>query len=1652
MVHERGIIHKDINPGNIVRNIETGQIKLIDFGISSMLRRESVEAQAARGFHGAPAYMSPEQTGRMNVALDYRTDLYSLGVTFYEVLTGKLPFVATDRLELVHAHIARTPLAPNDVDPDVPQVLSDIVMRLLEKRAEDRYQSARGLKHDLELCRQQLSDKGRVGAFELRKRDVEDRLALPQKLYGRRRETAMLVGAFQRVAAGGTEVLLVAGYSGIGKTSLVNEVQRPILECRGTFASGKCDQFNRGVPYDSIAQAIRSFVRHVMREDEAVQRNWRERILNAVGANGRVLTDLLYEVEQIIGPQPPVEVITSTEAENRMVRTMRQFVRAIAGSRHPLVLFLDDLQWADLPSLKLIQSLARDFQTNHVLFVGAYRDNEIDESHPVAQFVRELNEANVVVRDIKLGPLSSNDAKLLLADTTSLPPEDVAPLAELCIEKTDGNPFFLNRFLEALYEGGQLRLNKTTARWEWDVEQIAAQEITDNVVDFMCKKIETLSHVTRQALLMAAVIGNTFDLRTLALLLGHDMRQAQSDLREALDEDLVRPIGSKYWESSGGEVSNFRFRFLHDRIQQAAYSLLPDRSRRSTHLRLGRLLLTHLSEEERSHQLFDIVEHLHQAVDLITEREQRDEISRLNYDAGKRALQSAAYTPAFHYLERAANLSGENMWERDYEYALNVSVESARAAYLSGRGSAMDERIDRVLVHAKTPLDLSRAREIRILSLVGKRELPAAIDLALDTLEILGRPLTANPTSEDVEKGLAATLALLGDRSNEALSALPLGEDRTVQAAMQLEILISAAAFLARPLLLPLLAFDLVKSSVEVGIARQSAYGFGLFGLYLAAINVCDVAFKQAQLSLQLLDRFGDRALRPRPSHLIYGFTNIWSMPLRETLEQEREVWFVGMDTGDIEYACWGIQLYLANSFWSGKKLGTLQSEFDTYVTAAKELQQEAVVHVMVQVQQAVENLVGNAEDPRRLVGPGFHEDEAIENYKAINYRGGVAVTYAMAAKVRYLFGDYAGAAEASAIGSTYGDGVAATFMLVSFRFYGALASLKLCDGATADKQAELLAIADGHLSAIETWARFCVANHAHRVALIDAERARVVGDIVTAIDRYDDAIELARTNGFVQHEALANELAGRFFTNRGRNVIGRAYLMEARFAYQRWGASAMVDRLEGEFPGLSAVELAPSTGKSLTTTVHVTRVAQSDMTMDVQSLFKATTALASEMRLDALLDKVLDVAIQNAGATHGYLLTDYAGELRVEAAEDADGEKICKKGTPYADAEGLPSGVVSHVFAKGEPLVLEDARLDERFADELDDKPRSILCLPLAYHGKRSGIVYLENRLTAGAFTPDRLTVLELLSTQAAVAIENARLYEETRAMAVSFERFVPKEFLAPLGRERVVDLAIGDAATHQITALFIDLRGFTALFEKLDPKDGFKLLNEYFGRMSPIVAKHKGIVIQFLGDGIMASFMGAADAAVQAVIDMVRSLEEMNAAPVVAGAGKLKLGAGLHAGPVLLATVGSAGRLDVTAIGDTVNCAARVEAATKALGAPVLITEEVMWRMMRPKDFDLRELGEMRVYGRKEPLALVEVFGGDEDEIRAGKRATLETFTGALASYRSGRYDEAATAFASCIDTCPEDGVAQVMLSRARQRVEAGPGALVKGDVELV
>ncbi|MBF8276403.1 MAG: serine/threonine protein kinase [Candidatus Brocadiaceae bacterium] len=729
-IHQKGIIHKDIKPGNIVINPDTKETRIIDFGLSTRLQREEQRDMNPGSLEGTLAYMSPEQTGRMNRSIDYRTDFYSLGITFYEMLTGDVPFRSDDPMELVHCHIAKMPVSPHEVNKETPGVVSDIVMKLIRKNAEDRYQSAHGLKRDLDKCLRQWEETGVVSGFTIGMHDMSEQFHIPQKLYGREPEVAMLMEGFERVCRGTPEVMLVCGYSGVGKSSLVNEVHKPIVAKRGYFISGKYDQYKRNIPYSGVIQAFRGLIQQLLTESEACLAVWKEALLHALGHNGQVIIDVIPDVEHVTGKQPPVPQLGPQETQNRFNQVFQQFIGVLATERHPLVIFLDDLQWVDLGSLKLLKTVTSHPDCRYVYLVGAYRDNEVDGAHALTLAVDGFGKTGVVINKITLSPLGSGHICQILSDSLHCEGEKVATLSELLSRKTGGNPFFVNQLLTTLHAEGAIAFDFSRNCWQWDTERIEQKGYTDNIVELMAGKIQKFGENTQHALQLAACIGNTFDIRTLSVVHGKSEEETSGDLWDAVKEGLIVPLGDNYYDCKNSNTeyrnSNFGFRasdfissapqfkFLHDRVQQAAYSLITDDLKMVVHLTIGRRLLKNGSEVETEENLFDIINHLNTGIELITSQEERNELARLNLRAGRKAKASTAYEDALRHITIGMELLAENSWQDQYELSLSLHNEGAAAACLCGDFPRMETLVARVLKHAKTTLDCVKAYETRI--------------------------------------------------------------------------------------------------------------------------------------------------------------------------------------------------------------------------------------------------------------------------------------------------------------------------------------------------------------------------------------------------------------------------------------------------------------------------------------------------------------------------------------------------------------------------------------------------------------------------------------------------------------------------------------------------------------------------------------------------------------------------------------------------------------------------------------------------------------------------------------------------------------------------------------------------------------------------
>ncbi|MEW6491707.1 MAG: serine/threonine-protein kinase PknK, partial [Cyanobacteriota bacterium] len=1159
-VHGSHIIHKDINPSNIVFNPYTNQLKLIDFGISTILSRENPTIKNPNILEGTLGYISPEQTGRMNRSLDYRTDFYSLGATFYELLTNQLPFDATDAMELVHCHIAKQPVPPHELNPDIPKAVSGIVMKLLAKTAEERYQSAWGIKADLEKCLFQLQNNKRIAKFPLALNDISEKFQIPQKLYGREAEVETLLAAFDRVAcaerkrvsgegveeggeagkagkAGGEketisqskkdasygggnllksasqnpqskiEMMLVSGYSGIGKSALVQEIYKPITNCKGYFISGKFDQFQRNIPYSALVSAFSNLVRQLLTETEASLAQWREKLLAAFGANSQVIIDVIPEVELIVGKQPEVPDLAAAEAQNRFNLVFQNFIKVFTQPEHPLVMFIDDLQWADVASLKLIKLLMSAPDSQFLFFIGAYRDNEVNPAHPLMLTVNEIREAGVAVESISLPPLGLPNVNQLISDTLNCPSDKTISLAELVLSKTGGNPFFLQEFLKSLYTEKLIKFDfislskgESQGKWQWDLKQIKAQGITDNVVELMAGKIQKLSASTQRVLQLAAAIGNQFDLETLAIVYEKPKRETAADLQEAIAINLILPLSDAYKSievdiigSSSLEINQqpttIEYKFAHDRIQQAAYSLIPPEDKQALHWKVGQLLLQNTPQQVREQKIFDIVNQLKFGIELIAIESERDQLAQLNLIAGKKAKASAAYESAWNYLKLGINCLSADSWQSHYDLTLTLYVEAVEAAILSGNFEEMERLTFVVLQQAKTLLDKVKVYEIQIQGYTAHNKPLKAVKTALSVLTMLGIRFPKKPNKLDIIFGLMRTKITVAGKRIEDLIDLPQMTDPYKLAAMRILSTVFSAAYFAAPELFPLLVFKQINLSVKHGNTAVSSYAYATYGLILSGEVVGDVksGYQFGQLALRLLDKFNAKELKARTLFIVNYFIRHWQEHLRNSLTPLLDAYLIGLETGDLEYATFSAGAYCYYSLVMGKELTRLEREMAMYSNVFRQLNQETFFYYNQLQRQVVLNLMDRSEDKCRLIGESYDEIKMLPIHLEANTTTICHSLYFFKLYLGYLFQDYQQALENAVLVEKHIESAVGSVPLS--HFYNSLTHLAIYLDVSKSEQKRILKKVELNQKKIKRWASSAPMTHLHKFYLVEAER-----------------------------------------------------------------------------------------------------------------------------------------------------------------------------------------------------------------------------------------------------------------------------------------------------------------------------------------------------------------------------------------------------------------------------------------------------------------------------------------------------------------------------------------------------------------------------------
>ncbi|WP_224365628.1 trifunctional serine/threonine-protein kinase/ATP-binding protein/sensor histidine kinase [Hyalangium versicolor] len=1351
-VHSRNVIHKDIKPSNIILE-PSGEARLIDFGAATLQRVEHLDAAPSHLIDGTLAYMSPEQTGRMNRAVDYRTDFYSLGVTFYELLTGQRPFQGRDALEWFHAHMAQNPKPPHEVNAQIPPALSAIVMKLLAKVAEERYQSAEGVKADLERCREGLS-KNTLEAFTPGALDIPNHFQVPQRLYGRSAQVSSLLQGFERVVrTGKPELFLVSGYSGIGKSSVVHELHKPVVQRRGFFLSGKFDQFQRDVPYIAVAQAVRGLVQQVLaRTDEEIAR-WREQLIQVWEGQGQVLVDLVPQVEVLVGRQPPLQALPPGEAQHRLHRVVRQCLGVFASAEHPLGVFLDDLQWADLASLRLIEQLLSQPETPPVLWIGAYRDNEVSPTHPLVPVMNEVRKAGAKITDLRLDPLSLEQVTQLVTDTLpGVGAGIVTPLSELVYEKTGGNPFFLLQFMVTLSQDGLLA-RVPGEGWRWDAEGVRARGYSDNVVDFMASKLRQLPPGTQHLLRLAACVGSGFSLSMLGTLSGlADVGEVEQGIEPALREGLLVRGGPE------------QYRFLHDRIQQAAHVLTSEAERKATHLRVGRLMLQSLSQEQVHESIFEVVGQLNAGVELIEEPSERLHLARLNAAAGWKAEAAVAHRPAVTYLAGAFELIPGDPWETDPTLAFKVRLSQARCELMTGNTVRARELAQGLRSRTQTRADIAAIFCLMADSWFASGEPPGAVRCMVECMELLGMPISPRPTLEEVVAAHDEAWALMGERSIESLIDLPPMTDPDMKARMSALAGFFGTAYVTNNHLLVVLLSRMVSLTLRHGFTESAVLGFGWFGVLTGSF------FKRyreghalSQLALGFVERHNLRAQRS-VAFLSLQCISYFTRPLPAVQELLLSAFHHGLQTGDFYSATYCSTTTLWNRLAMGHNVDDVYEDSVTRSGFLRKAGLQGPLDLLLIYQRYMQQLRGRTPRFDTWSGDGVDE-QALEATMAASGMGPTQAWYwIVKLQSRFVCGSYPAALEAAEKAAEFVWSMNGAIILREFHLYGALARAALFEEAAPEEQQRLLEAIQKHREQLAEWAESCPESFRAPELMVSGELARLAGRADEATRAYEEAIRTSRESGATQYLGLASELAANFWRTRQASIVAHSFAREAWAAYKQWGAMGKVQHLEAQWPSLASAEIVSSENTSSTDSKRI----------DALTVVKTQQAISGEILLERLVTTLLQAAIENAGAQDGALLLPSGDSLSVVASSLASpGESTV---TPdEGTARELPWALLSYVRRTREPVVIGDASKPHPFlSDEYLARSgaRSVLCLPLIRQEHFAGVLYLENNLATNAFSPARLALLGHIASQAAISIENARLYADVQRAKAELRR----------------------------------------------------------------------------------------------------------------------------------------------------------------------------------------------------------------------------------------------------------------------------------------
>jgi predicted ATPase/class 3 adenylate cyclase len=1525
-LHKENIIHNNINPGNILIQNSSSKIFLIDLQIAS---RNSLKVDDTNNhiIHEADlSCIAPEQTGRINRIIDYRTDLYSLGAVLYKIFTGKFPFDHTDPIEQIYAHLAKTPIPPDQAINDFSPAVSAIIMKLLSKNAEDRYQSAIGVYYDLKYC---LSHKFREEEiFFPGTNDFSGKLFLHPKLYGKEKERKNIFGLFENCARGSRELLLVDGYSGAGKTSLITELQKPVSDRQGFFVSGKFEQFQQDTPYSAFVLAFGELINYLLTKDDIILAQWRNNIIESIGQQGRVLTELIPEIEALIGIQPDIPYLKGPELQNRFNYVLGNFIKAIACEEHPLVIFIDNLQWADVSSLNLFDLILADKTAKYIMLIGAYRGNEVTEDHPLADMLNKLRKDHVLFSEIEVVNLRENDVKTFVDELLRTDQDNSSELSQLIFAKTKGNPFYIHHFLQSIYDGANLYFDFSKKEWCWNKQEIAELNVSGNVAELMKWSILKLPDEAINVLKVAACLGNRFNLNKLSISMNEKESQLQSILQPALAEGLIISAASHY-------------KFAHDRIQQTIYSLISEEEKKQYHLNIGKSISANTDDNNIGDAIFDLVNHWNIGSDILTDQHTKDYVAKLNLLAGRKARTSAAFEQALLYFEKGLLLLANDSWRENYDFTIQLFDETSEIAFLCGEMARAEDLVTAILNNTSELRSAIKAYEVRIQILIAENKQNEAIALGLDILRKLGHRFPNKPGKVSTITGLININMLLGNKPSSFFEQLPLVTDAEKLAAYRILSELLSASYFAAPDLVPLLIFKMVHLSVKEGLSPKSPFAFAALGYILSAyIGQVDKGIHYGDIAINLSNRLKTEEQVPRLLMTYNVFLVHWKKKLSDLNDELDKAFKIGLETGDNEYTSYLSQNITYNSLYSGIHLHKLADKSEVLDRQVQKFRQDLTIIRLRILRQGIDNFINATEDPDVLCGAIFDEKQITIEQTPQNYsyfqnlnlqklllalifnRNGAGYTYAMTCE-------------------KYQESIRGSALYLVFYFYQSLAMTSVFPEADDKKKKYILKKLRSNIKQLKKYESFCKDNYKHKRLLVEAEYNYISGNKAKARSLYDYAIKIAVESHMIQDEAICWERTAAFYKNEKNDQVALFYLNNALSAYQRWGADAKVKQMRVIYDDLRNASAQTNKDIFLNDLSDVRNV-----NIDMATIVKASTALSGEIVLENLLKKLMQILIENAGAQKGFLILEKNFERVIEAEIIADtGEVITLQSLPVNVCETIAKSVVNYVSFKRETVLLDNAANSQLFGDDVyikKQQSKSILCIPLINQGKLQAIIYLANDITVGAFTEKRLDFIRLISGQMAISIENALFYNELetrveeRTNELQIEKKKTDDLLLNILPKEVADELKNTGRSKarrydQVTVMFTDFKNFTQHSEEMDPEELVGEVDFCFRKFDQIVTKYKLEKIKTIGDaylcvGGFSEDPGSAVRLLKAAIEMRDFITHMHEDRQSRDGVAFQMRIGITTGPVVAGIVGEK-KFAYDIWGDTVNTAARME-----------------------------------------------------------------------------------------------------------------------------